>query len=434
MFARTLLIFVIVKARVLTYLSKYFKKGSGTALPGYIVEKYIPWILRHLLADYKHIILISGTNGKTTARAILTHILTQNHHKVASNVGGANIIRGIASSLIGQANWYGKPRSPILVLEVEEASLPILTQYCKPNILILTNIFRDQLDAYGELDHTLGFFTKSILQSSPDTIIVNTDDAKLLSSIPSVPKDTKIIGFGIDMPSDQLPAFEQHENSQKSIKITEYIQATSVQIASAGSNWIMSGEKYQLPLPGIYNIYNALPAIVASKELFSDIHVAKALHTIQPVFGRGEEIHIGNTTLSLMLIKNPAGFDQVLSYLAATHTQNPLNISICINDNTADGKDVSWLWDTNIEGFVAKQKLNHIFTSGTRGLDMLLRLQYAGLACSTKQFKQTPQKLIHAITMQEGHHSILCTYTALLELRAYLQKLTPLKNINEIGN
>ena len=160
-----LLVFVLVLvAKVVFGIAKITKKGNGTSLPGLLVEKFCPWILTSLTKDLEQIILITGTNGKTTTRALLVHIFEKNGYLICTNRGGANIMRGVAASLLLNKNWKTKDKANIAILEIEEATLPILTRFVLPNSLILTNIFRDQLDAYGEIDQTLSYFSNSINQ------------------------------------------------------------------------------------------------------------------------------------------------------------------------------------------------------------------------------------------------------------------------------
>jgi len=161
---QVLVLILVWIAKVIFGLSKITKSGSGTSLPGFLVEKYFPWILTNLSQDFVQIILITGTNGKTTTRAILVHIFEENGEIVCTNRGGANIMRGIAASLLLNKNWKAQSKAKIAILEIEEATLPILTRFVLPNFLILTNIFRDQLDAYGEIDQTLSYFNNSIGQ------------------------------------------------------------------------------------------------------------------------------------------------------------------------------------------------------------------------------------------------------------------------------
>jgi lipid II isoglutaminyl synthase (glutamine-hydrolysing) len=436
MFDRLYLIIFSLFAKITTFTIKLLGKGSGTALPGYVVERYFPNLLGPLLKHYTNIIAITGTNGKTTTRSLLVHIFRENGIEVVSNIGGANIIRGIASSLLQNLDFFGNVKHKTAILEVEEASLPVLTRFCKLDTLILTNIFRDQLDAYGEIDTTLGFFTTAINQGQPKTIVVNTDDHKLLNSIPRYYQD-RIVGFGITDTTVQTPQFE--ENSQTiSIFPKTFFHAHTIATLENSSNISIETSSKNLEatikLPGVFNIYNALAAICITFPIFGTSSLA-ALKSFEPAFGRGEIITIGKTKINLLLIKNPVGFDQVLQHIHSVNKNKTISLAMLINDNTADGRDVSWLWDCDIETFIKNQAISTIKTSGSRGLDMLLRLKYAGLKNPQKSmFTESIPQLTKEIVESEKHIYVLCTYTALLDLRENIGKYTQLKGISELGN
>jgi lipid II isoglutaminyl synthase (glutamine-hydrolysing) len=423
-------------AKLIAFVIKSLRKGSGTALPGYLVERYFPSLLGPLLKNYTNIIAITGTNGKTTTRSLLVHIFRENSVEVVSNIGGANIIRGIASSLLQNLDLFGNVKQKTAILEVEEASLPVLTKYCKLDTLILTNIFRDQLDAYGEIDTTLGFFTTAIDQSQPKAIVVNTDDQKLLSSIPRYYQD-RIVGFGITDPKAELPQFESSSENMN-ILTEDFYHATLITAQENSSHVTIETSSKNLEatvkLPGVFNIYNALAAVCVAFPLFGTSTLT-ALKTFEPAFGRGEIICIGKTNIHLLLVKNPVGFDQVLQHIHLVNKGKPISLAILINDNTADGKDVSWLWDCDIESFVKNQAISSIKTGGTRGLDMLLRFKYAGLKNPKKSmFVESIPHLTKEIVDSEKNIYVLSTYTALLEIRKDLGKYAQLKGISESGN
>jgi lipid II isoglutaminyl synthase (glutamine-hydrolysing) len=436
MFQRIILALCSLFAKTIGLASRILKKGSGTSIPGYLVERYYPQLLGPLLSQYSETIAITGTNGKTTTRSMIVQNFEANGENVVTNLGGANIIRGIASSLLLNLNWTGKAKSNIAVLEVEEASLPILTKYCKLNTLILTNIFRDQLDAYGEIDTTLNYFTRSINQGQPDTIITNTDDLKLLSSIPRHYQD-RIVGFGIQDEAISLPKFEE-SNSQSPIFPISFFRAIDVKIYNQSSHLTIETTSKNIEttikLPGVYNIYNGLAAIALCYPRFGQSSL-RSIEKFTPAFGRGEAINIEDTTIQLMLIKNPVGFQQVLQHIQAVNQQKSVSLAILINDKIADGKDVSWLWDTEVESFIENQSIQFIRTGGSRGLDMLLRLKYAGLSSVQKSMNiENTEDLAKSLISHPGLIYVLATYTALLELRKELQKYTKIPDISDKGN
>jgi lipid II isoglutaminyl synthase (glutamine-hydrolysing) len=422
-------------AKLLFYLSKSIKGGSGTSLPGLFIEKYIPWVLGYFDDKFDEIILITGTNGKTTTRALLAHIYEDNGVNIVTNRGGANIFRGIASSLVLDPQWRDTSRSRTLILEVEEATLPKLTKYIKPDKLVITNIFRDQLDAYGEIDSTLQFFKDAIAQSSHGKnleIIINGDDHKLLTV---VPKDTSVVLFGLS--DAHKPKYEKTDilhtvltkSTVKAINIQSYQGNQSAFDLDIDSVSFSTSTQ----LPGTYNIYNILAAAAVAYPVFGD-KISQSITTFKPVFGRGEQINIGDSLLHLFLVKNPAGFDEVLNFISKTNPDNAVNMSFLINDNIADGKDVSWLWDIDIETFVEKQPIGKIMTSGTRGLDMLLRLEYAGCDVKIDDNYDNIGEMIEVMSRQKKEYYVLCTYTALTATRSILEIYTRLSKITDAGN
>jgi len=424
-------LFLVILAKFLGYLSSLLNYGNGTALPGYLIEKYAKWVLTILTLKVSENIFISGTNGKTTTRAIINHIYTSNGITTASNLGGANIFRGVASAIINNTNWRLQPKCQTLILEVEEATLPILCDYVRPQKLILTNVFRDQLDAYGEIDKTVGYFRLAIQKSRP-LVIVNADDHKLLECVQDY--TGPIYGFSVESPNK--PNFELAKST--TVNFTKSFLATNLDVAQGQQIFDLTINnkqtyKVQTSLKGVYNVYNILAAISGTYDKFGTLSIS-ALNTLTPVFGRGELISLGSATITLFLVKNPAGFDQVLTLLHQENQNQPINLVILINDKIADGQDVSWLWDIHLEEFLAKQPLKSLKTGGLRGLDMLLRCQHAGASVSPEDFLENWQTVIDFCQQQSELVYVLCTYTALLEFRKEIGRLVKLKDINSFGN
>jgi len=463
---RIALIIAVAVSRMLVALVQLTGKGSGTALPGLLVELYMPWIIKPISSQLKHVIFISGTNGKTTTRALLVDTLEQQKISVISNRGGANIFRGIASALLLNTNWFGNVRSTFAILEVEEATMPRLARYLKPDILVLTNIFRDQLDAYGEVDKTLEYFRQTITETQP-RVIANTDDAKLVAGIISSVKDVERqwYGFGLEQEKKFRPDFEDEattkklDNSEEKTDNNHITLLDSIEPKNGMYHFKVNTESASYNgstlLPGRYNLYNVAAAIAVlsilnntdnsnddakPRSLSTDLeHIAR----FQPVFGRGERVQFGSQPVTLLLVKNPAGFNQVLSYLAEMYQGYPFHVDLFINDNIADGKDVSWLWDIDFESFQQKVsnkkvpgllQISQLHTGGSRGFDMALRLQYAGFDISEKDVFGSIKNAIDDIKKRSQPTIILCTYTALLELRKELATHVSLPDIGEAGN
>lgn len=423
-------------AKILASTSKYLGKGSGTALPGLIVERHFLNILKPISEQFEEIILISGTNGKTTTRAILVDIYEKNGISVCTNRGGANIIRGIASTLLLNLDKVGSVSSRVAILEVEEASLPKLVKYIAPDTLVLTNIFRDQLDAYGEIDQTINYFKKAIeiAQASKTLkLFVNADDSKLLTSVEDFKGE--LYGFGLNLPEAKKPDYEDNDENTE-IKYTEKFTGYSVRSNSfqvvTSDNLI---HKLTSRLPGVYNQYNSLAAFLVGYLRFT-VMAVQPVADFKPVFGRGEEISLTNSkTLKLFLIKNPAGFNQVLSWIRDVNiNKSYVNLAFLINDNIADGRDVSWLWDSDLESFCANQPTKHVFTGGSRGFDMLLRLEYTGLNVTGNENTSDYNLLYQKIIESNEDFVVLASYTALLEFRKVLSSNLQLNDITERGN
>jgi lipid II isoglutaminyl synthase (glutamine-hydrolysing) len=440
MFWPTLIYSYLAKAAV--FLLRTLRIGSGTALTGLLIEKYYPNIISVLGKDIKHIILITGTNGKTTTRSLLVKIFEDNGVPVCSNLGGANIIRGIASTLLSNWNWKGQPRIKNLILEVEEASMPILTKYINPNQIVITNIFRDQLDAYGEIDQTLSYFKQAIDQTTSD-IVINSDDHKLLQILKGV--NRKIIGFGIEDKNVKMLDFEKSSCDHKVI-FDEQTLAQEVSnknlTAKIKTNWKehnkIKGEfVVESKLLGTYNIYNILAALSCSYPIFENGAI-KSITDAQPVFGRGEKITYRNKEIWLFLVKNPAGMNQTCELIETNFKNESLKISILINDKIADGKDVSWLWDCNFEGFVKANPKFEYFTSGFRGLDILLRLEHAeakiSLENNYEEIDNLLEKKFYNFNADKEKHVILATYTAMLKIRKLIGERVKITNISDKGN
>ena len=427
MYRRLLTIALVALGSTLSSISRLFKRGSGTSVPGYFVERFWPAAVRYLGEGYEEVIMISGTNGKTTTRALINTVYEAQGVDFVSNVGGANIYRGVVTALLNNRTRTGKLRAKTAILEVEEATLPKLTKYFAPTTLILTNIFRDQLDAYGEINQTLDYFVTTLEQTSP-RLILNQDDAKLVNYLTSYV--SAAVGFGIE--KNHRPTYEATDAARvsptKSYVVQDIVPGPQIKASlhTPEDTYTMTS-----PLPGTFNLYNFAAAVAATYEQFG----ASAIETLEKftnVFGRGEVIAVGETSYHLYLVKNPAGFGEVLKYLTSLGHKK-LNLNLLINDNTADGRDVSWLWDVPFEEFFEKQELKSLRTAGSRGLDMLLRVEYAGAQVKLEDNHSIPE-LITATKDNQSREYVLCTYTALLEFRQELGKYTEVAGIDAVGN
>jgi lipid II isoglutaminyl synthase (glutamine-hydrolysing) len=431
--------FFYILGHLLAFTSKLLKKGSGTSVTGLYVELWKPAILRFFNNKYKKVIFITGTNGKTTTRAVLLSLLAAKNLKVASNRGGANIIRGLASTLLMDLNIFLKPKSDYLVLEVEEASLPKIKSFIRCDYLILTNLFRDQLDAYGEIDKTLEYFEEFILEpkQSELKVLYNGDDGKLVLLVDSLlekgQNQRKFIACGVDLKGTNT-VFKYESDL---IRPTNYSYlATKLEYSQGKLKFELDERQYSTLLPGIYNVYNLMFAVVVGNKMGFD-NFEKDLSSITPVFGRGELFKVDNQDIFLFLVKNPAGFDLTLDHVAKAFNNSTVNLLFIVNDKIADSKDVSWLWDV---GFEKANKLfvdnnlgiKEINTSGSRAMDILLRLEYAGFKVIEDGANQDIAGQVTKMLQANSNTTlVLATYTAMLDFRSEIAKFTNVTSITE---
>jgi lipid II isoglutaminyl synthase (glutamine-hydrolysing) len=430
---RLIVIVFVFYTKLIRFLSKTLKKGSGTSFAGIYFEKHYPSILSYYNHKYQEVILITGTNGKTTTRSILTNIYKGAGYKVVTNIGGANIFRGLITALFLDCNIFAQPKSEIAILEVEEATMPIFTKFIESNKIVFTNIFRDQLDVYGELNQTLDYFRAAIKNNPNAEIIINGDDHKLLEILDDL-KNKDVISYQVV--GKNKPNFEKAKsnkytfNSSFTTKNLELMEnQTSLDIINQKKTYLKIDN---FSLSGVYNVYNLVASIACCRNIPKS-KILIGIKNLKPAFGRGEIVKVKNNTHKIFLVKNPAGFDQTLSMLEATTKNQKLNLAILINDNIADGRDVSWLWDINFD-LLPKNKIGKIFTSGSRGLDMLLRLEYDNFNVKLVNNYPTLNQFVNYLVNQNQDFVILTTYTALLELREKLGKITKLPDISDTGN
>lgn len=413
-------------------------RGGGSALPGLVVEKIDPDFVGETLATLpRGVIVVSGTNGKTTTTKIVTELLESQGLKVFTNRTGSNFVRGVAAALLGEVDRRGNLDADIAVLELDEAHAVKFVETIKPRYSLLLNIMRDQLDRFGETDTTARML-HAIAENTTDAIIVNRDDPHLgaASFIDSL-NTTEIRSYGVhsdlqkEFPSDTdmhdvSPAtpreatFLAHDTSLESLE-------SDAGITTASIAWDTKNHTASLQLSGIYNVLNATAAIALVRAVMNDELDEKAmlaaLSHVKPAFGRGEIIEIGGQPCELVLVKNPAGFRLGLKSYDSTNVAT----MVAINDHYADGRDMSWLWDIEFNEYFAPRIAA---LTGIRAYDMALRLQYDDVEIETI----TPD-IEHALKDFLHHHAtvpkrIFCTYTAMLHIRKSLKNHAELEEIN----
>lgn len=415
---------------------------AGTSLPGVValkIQKDFISFANHYCK--KNIITITGTNGKTTTAGILAHILKTAQNKVLHNEKGANMLSGIASSLA--VNYKPFSTFDFAVLESDEAYLTKLYDFLKSDYLLVTNLFRDQLDRYGELDTTAKKIQEAIAKNPSLTVFLNADDPMLAGLAP----ENKRIYYGFEnieyknkTGESQSPMeavvckcktalsyvkrFYAHigkyfcknchnDHPEPNYKGNAVIYADYSEISiTYGAN----KADFKTNLVGLYNAYNVLAAASAALEL--NIHpeiIQNALETYKSVFGRSERLNVKGRRLLVQLIKNPTGASEVLRTVNADESAKLL---IIINDKYADGRDVSWLWDADFE--ILKDYPGEIVLSGIRAYDMAARLKYAGFPAEKMTIKpDIKTALNYSLDEIEERAQLLVmpTYTALLELQ-----------------
>ena len=429
-------------------LQTFFKGGSS--YPGKIALTLDPNILDYLAKDYE-VIVVTGTNGKTLTTALIVKILQQEFDDVLTNPTGANMVQGIVSTFLSAHGKKGHKK--FAVLEIDEASLSKVTRYIKPKLFVFTNIFRDQMDRYGEIYTTYQMILDGAAQAPEATILANGDSPIFNSK--DTPNPRIYYGFNHQADHEQfahpntdgvLCPHCQHILHYKMItyaNLGKYYcpncdfkrpelayQLTQLgEMTNVSSVFTVDEESYKIEVGGLYNIYNALTAAAVGQHYgVSPEKIRLGLGYDEKVFGRQEVITIRTKKCTLVLVKNPVGLNQVIDTI--TLSPNDFSLVCLLNANYADGLDVSWIWDGSYE-HLTKRAIPQVLTGGDRREDMTFRLQVAGLAEETihecanlddviAQIPQLPTEEVY----------ILATYTAVLQLR---QKLTE-KGILKGGN
>jgi lipid II isoglutaminyl synthase (glutamine-hydrolysing) len=430
--------------------------GRGaTALPGLVALTVDPNFIGSLSSLLAHgVVCVSGTNGKTTTSRMLADMSRTAGWDPIHNRSGSNLDRGVASALLAETTWSAEPIGDFGLFEIDEASLPAVVAKVRPRVVVVTNLFRDQMDRYFELD-ALAKRIGAALASLPDetTLVLNADDPLVATLAPT--RDASTLFFGIDDPevggavpqaisdATRCPRCRSplvyrrvilaHEGDWSCgscglARPRRDVAATKVVLGESWTEMQLSGtvgsifEPARVPVPGLYNAYNALAALAAARAL--DIGLADALRALasfRPAFGRLETVDLKGRTLRLVLVKNPAGFNAATSALLETR-RHP-RLLAALNDRDADGRDVSWIWDADFETLAPA--IEHAVITGIRGRDLALRFKYAGLAGERIEIVDDPASAIDralALAPEGSEVVVLATYTAMLALRDALAR------------
>jgi len=420
-------------AKSITFLVRSLRIGSASVLPGAIARKISPQVLRLLSHQVqKGIILIAGTNGKTTTSLLLTGILERQGYRVAHNSTGANLENGLVTALLDRTNFWGSLKVDYAILEVDENIVPKVLQPLQPRIIICLNLFRDQLDRYGEVDAISKRWTKAIATLPPETIIIpNGDDPTLSFLGQQLPQ--QVLFFGLDQPEHYLEAIPHavdsiycpqcgHSLDYQGVYLSHLGDFTCPQCGFTKSQPSLASREWAQILVGLYNKYNTLAAATAATALgVEEKTIRDTINNFQAAFGRAEELTIDGKHVRILLSKNPVGTNETIRVVTQSKDHTTLMV---LNDRTPDGTDVSWIWDVDTEKLV--ERGGTLIVSGDRLYDMALRLRYSEKSPHSQINLIVESDLREAIAIALKHTPvdetlhILPTYSAMLEVREIL--------------
>lgn len=397
----------------------------GNALPGLLVEKAFPGFLPRALAQLPHgVVVVSGTNGKTTTTKMVATILGR-HYRVISNDSGSNFVRGVIGTVVEASSWRGRLSAEVAVLELDEAWAVRLVDVIAVQRVLLLNVMRDQLDRFGEIDTTAALLGR-VAAAATVAVVLNRDDPRIAALAgrcaapvsyygvaPQLrsrfPTDEELYGAGEQapaaVPEARVELREPGAPSEGRTEITLRLEGTDHHVA--------------LRLDGAYNAQNAAGAAALALTFgLSPEQVIAGLAEVEPAFGRGQSFDIKGRRVVLHLVKNPAGFRQSLNALAGT---DPRTVVIVINDADADGRDVSWLWD--VEFAAVRSSGARVVTAGTRAPDMALRLSYDDVHTDIVE-PVIDSAVMRAITAADPGNEVVifATYTAMWALHPRLAR------------
>jgi UDP-N-acetylmuramyl tripeptide synthase len=427
-------------------------RGGGTTLPGRVSARIDGHALQKLSAGLpRGAILVAGTNGKTTTSTLLRTVLEAAGVQVVANRAGSNLVGGLTSAIVQDARIGGTARAEAGVFEVDEASLPAAVEAIGPRLVIITNLFRDQLDRYGELESSSAAISSALAAlPAASAALLCADDPRVAAMGRGLRARTVYYGLqDPDAGQAEVPHaadarfcpfcgrpfdfervyaghlghyrcpsgdFDRPAPDLRATRIRfQRLESQSLQVDGAG----FDGVTVEVPLSGIYNTYNILAAAGAA-ALFgvAPAEVAPALSAFRPAFGRLEKVDVEGRHVRLMLAKNPAGFNEVLR--ASRVLGGGRRFVVALNDRIADGRDVSWIWDVDFELLADAE---NVVVTGDRALDMRVRLKYAGLEPERVSVAETPGQAVDALLAASPAGEdvfVLPTYTAMLDLRAEL--------------
>lgn len=425
--------FAVSMAKSVTFLVRSLRLGAASVLPGSIARRIEPRILELLSQQVKNgVILIAGTNGKTTTALLLCTILERNGFCVAHNSTGANLENGLATALIDNASLLGNLNVDYAILEVDENIVPKVLKPLQPRIILCLNLFRDQLDRYGEVDSISKRWTQ-VIATLPETTVVipNADDPTL--SYLGQQLSQKVLFFGLNEPENYLESIPHavdsiycpscgHALDYQGVYLSHLGDFTCYSCGFTKSKPALLSQEWPQILVGLYNKYNTLAAATAAQALGVDeVNIRDGINNFQAAFGRAEDLVIDGKRVRILLSKNPVGTNETIRVVTQSTDKTTL---LVLNDRTPDGTDVSWIWDVDTEKLVARG--GTLIVSGDRVYDMALRLRYSQESLDSDINLIVESNLQQAIATALEHTPanetlhILPTYSAMLEVREVL--------------
>ncbi|BBE22654.1 glutamate ligase [Arthrobacter sp. MN05-02] len=405
-------------------------RGGGSAFPGLVVERLDPGFMGRALSGLPQgVVVVSGTNGKTTTTKMVVELLEGQGLTVFTNRTGSNFTRGVAAALLGEVDWRGRLKADVAVLELDEAHAVHFVKLVPPRHSLLLNVLRDQLDRFGEIDATTRLLERIALATT-GTVVLNREDPRVAGLASSVPA-AEVVYFGLDASlrstfpnDDELRGAEDiaPASALPADVVLRSVDGNSAEFEVAGTT-----TRTDLRLRGVYNIFNAAAALAAARAVLGGTadtaRLFSSLAAVEPAFGRGESLVVDGQALELVLVKNPSGFRLGLKSF------DPAGCAtmIAINDNYADGRDMSWLWDVDFDSL----GLGGVdVVSGVRAYDMALRLKYDDVRVGAVEPDIT-DALTEFVRSSAGRPKrIFCTYTAMLAVRRELSKITKVEVVS----
>ncbi|MDO4285534.1 MAG: MurT ligase domain-containing protein [Eubacteriales bacterium] len=441
-------------------------RRGGTALPGKAAMLFARNVLETTSAGME-IVVVTGTNGKTTTSRMIENAFVRSGRKCLANKSGANLLSGVTAEITANATWLGKPKTRYAVIECDEGALKQVVPLIRPKVIVVTNLFRDQLDRYGEVMHTLDAIRTGIRLTPESVLCLNADCSLTASLAQDVPNP--VTYYGLDVATgDQSErtvsdarhcircgaVYRYHYHTyahlggfycpdcgycrpEPEVAVTQIVrmspQGSTVRMALTESAGQMAAREETgadtkpavreiesvIGLPAVYNIYNAAASMAACRVFgLAEGDILGALREVHSCFGRMETFDLNGVAVQMILVKNPAGCNQALAYLA--ELEEPFTAVFCLNDRTADGHDISWIWDADYEQICEKDGLARIYVAGDRAEDMQLRLKYAGAQQEQICMEKDYSKLVARMRESSTPVFILPNYTSMLALRQVL--------------